>query len=66
MDNKCVICKEELSLDQAVLVLTLPGGRFATCCLSHEGSKELKEYIGQFVKPSEISKYGEKVDFKQS
>jgi hypothetical protein len=52
MENKCVICGEKLAIDQAVLVLTLPSGRYATCCLSHEGSKELKEYVSQFVEPS--------------
>jgi hypothetical protein len=47
MENKCIICGEEIPFGHAQL-LTLEG----SCCLSHEGSEELKKILEESKKKS--------------
>lgn len=58
MDNQCVICGKELPSDMTVLVLRLPSDKFTTCCLCHEGSQELSDYISRYIKPGELQEHG--------
>lgn len=45
--SKCCICGTDIPDDYTVMMITLPGKEFEVCCLSHEGSQELKDYLGR-------------------
>jgi len=43
--TKCCICGKEISMDMTCIVMFKGLSFIKTCCCSHEGSKEFKEYL---------------------
>ena len=41
----CFICGKALTIDMTLIIITEGKHKFKSCCCSHEGSKELNDYI---------------------
>jgi hypothetical protein len=48
MDNKCIICDQQISEGNAQLLISLDGEYYSSC-LQHEGSQELKDKISMLL-----------------
>lgn len=57
--SKCCICGIDIPDHYTVMMITLPGKAFEVCCLSHEGSQELKDHLGRKTNNGTNSKAGE-------
>lgn len=45
--NYCLICGKELPLDMTQILITKGKNKFKSVCMKHEGSKKLKELVGE-------------------
>jgi len=43
--TKCCICGKEIPMDMTCIVISSDAYLSNTCCCSHEGTQELKDYL---------------------
>jgi len=43
--TKCFICGRELPMDMTQLIISEGKHKYESCCMSHEGSKAVADYI---------------------
>ena len=43
--TKCVICGKDIPMDMTQIMIILGSGKYVSSCCSHEGSKEMIEYM---------------------